>query len=62
MHVSVVVTTYNRPAALRAVLDGLAEQTDRGFEVLVADDGSGDDTRTLVEEASRQSPVPMRHL
>ena len=62
MHVSVVVTTYNRPDALRAVLDGLAEQTDRGFEVLVADDGSRDDTRKLVEQASRQSPVPLRHL
>jgi len=62
MHVSVVVTTYNRPDALRAVLDGLAEQTDRGFEVLVADDGSRDDTRTLVEQASRQSLVPMRHI
>jgi len=53
MQVSIVVTTYNRPDALRAVLDGLAEQTDRGFEVLVADDGSRDDTRRLVEQASR---------
>jgi glycosyltransferase involved in cell wall biosynthesis len=37
MLISVVVTTYNRPDALRAVLDGLAEHTERGFDVLVAD-------------------------
>jgi glycosyltransferase involved in cell wall biosynthesis len=60
--ISVVVTTYNRPDALRAVLDGLADQADRNFEVLVADDGSRDDTRALVEELRRQSPVPVRHI
>jgi glycosyltransferase involved in cell wall biosynthesis len=62
MLISVVVTTYNRPDALRAVLDGLAAQDDRGFEVLVADDGSRDDTRVLVEEAGRNFTVPIRHL
>lgn len=38
--VSVVITTYNRSDALLAVLAGLARQTDRNFEVVVADDGS----------------------
>ena len=38
--VSVVITTYNRSDALLAVLAGLAQQTDRNFEVLIADDGS----------------------
>ena len=38
--VSVVITTYNRSDALLAVLDGLRQQTDGHFEVIVADDGS----------------------
>ena len=46
---SVVVTTYNRPDALRAVLEGLAAQTCRDFECVVADDGSGPETRAVVE-------------
>ena len=46
---SVVVTTYNRPDALRAVLEGLATQTSRDFECIVADDGSGPETRAVVE-------------
>ena len=62
MPISVVVTTYNRPDALRAVLDGLGAQADRDFEVIVADDGSRDDTRALVEQASAGFPVPLAHV
>jgi glycosyltransferase involved in cell wall biosynthesis len=47
--ISVIVTTYNRDDALAAVLRSLARQSDRGFEVIVADDGSGPGTAVLVE-------------
>jgi len=60
--VSLIVTTYNRPDALAAVLTGLLAQNDRGFEVLVADDGSRDDTRALVERIARAAPVPVAHV
>ena len=40
--VSVVITTYNRSDALIAVLLALSRQSDRNFEVIVADDGSGE--------------------
>lgn len=40
--ISIVITTYNRSDALLAVLAGLARQTDRQFEVVVADDGSAE--------------------
>ena len=46
---SVVVTTYEWPEALEAVLGALAEQSDSQFEVVVADDGSGPATRSAVE-------------
>ena len=62
MRVSVIVSTYNRPDALRAVLAALAEQRDRAFEVLVADDGSGDETRSTVAEYAAASGVPVRHV
>ena len=41
MLISVVVATYNRPDALAAVLRSLGKQDDHQFEVVVADDGSG---------------------
>jgi glycosyltransferase involved in cell wall biosynthesis len=47
--ISVIVSTYNRPDALDAVLRSLKRQSDRQFEVLVADDGSRPDTAALVK-------------
>jgi GT2 family glycosyltransferase len=49
--VSIVVTTYNRSDAMLAVLAGLSRQTDRQFEVVVADDGSRPEHRLLVERS-----------
>ncbi len=46
--VSLVITTYNRSDALLAVLGGLSRQTDPGFDVVVADDGSNDTHRSAI--------------
>ncbi len=46
--ISVIVTTYNREDALAAVLRGLARQTDRKFEVIIADDGSPPSTARVI--------------
>lgn len=62
MLISVVVTTYNQPDWLEKVLWGLGAQADRNFEVLVADDGSGPDTRALVDRAAAAVGAPVRHL
>jgi glycosyltransferase involved in cell wall biosynthesis len=58
---SLVVTTYNRPDALALVLRSVAAQLDPPDEVIVADDGSRDDTRRLVEAEAARFPVPLRH-
>jgi glycosyltransferase involved in cell wall biosynthesis len=52
--ISVIVTTYNREDALAAVLRALARQTDRHFEVIVADDGSGPATAEMIKRWSPQ--------
>ncbi len=62
MDVAVIVTTYNRPDALAAVMDGYFEQSDRNFELIVADDGSTAETRALVESYRSRAPVPVRHV
>lgn len=62
MKASVIVTTYNRPDALTAVLKGLAAQVDQDFEVLVADDGSTQDTAQLVQTMAADFPVSLRHV
>lgn len=50
--ISVIVTTYDWPEALRAVLHGLRYQRDENFEVIVADDGSDERTRWVVQDAN----------
>ena len=62
MNVAVIVTTYNRPDALEAVLLGFAAQDGHDFELIVADDGSADDTRRLVERHARTVPFPLKHV
>ncbi|WP_207460355.1 glycosyltransferase family 2 protein [Azospirillum sp. SYSU D00513] len=59
---SVIVSTYNWPAALRVSLTSLLAQDRPGFEVIVADDGSAGETRDLVQAMGRGAPVPVRHV
>jgi glycosyltransferase involved in cell wall biosynthesis len=60
--ISIIVTTYDRPAALDAVLRSLAGQSDRRFEVLVADDGSGPATAALVAQWKPRLGVALGHV
>jgi glycosyltransferase involved in cell wall biosynthesis len=60
--ISLVVTTYNWPEALAAVLRSLSRQTDQDFEVIVADDGSGPTTGRLVADWVARMPVPLKHV
>jgi glycosyltransferase involved in cell wall biosynthesis len=39
--ISVILSTYNAPKWLEKSLWGYAMQSDRDFEVVIADDGSG---------------------
>lgn len=59
--VTLIVTTYNRPDALALVIAGCLDQTDRNFEIVIADDGSGAPTRDLIEDLKRASPIPIVH-
>jgi len=60
--ITVIVTTYNRPDALAAMLDGFLAQDTRDFELAVADDGSTAETRLLTETYARKAPFAVRHV
>lgn len=51
MTLTVVIPTYQRKERLARVLDGLARQTQTGFDVVVVDDGSTDGTSAYLAEA-----------
>jgi len=62
MKIGVIISTYNQPAWLEKVLRGYARQTLPGFEVLVADDGSGEATREVIERARPWFGERLRHI
>jgi len=61
-NVSLVVLTYNWPAALERVLLSIAAQRRLPDEVIVADDGSTDVTADLIKRMAVDFPVPLRHI
>jgi glycosyltransferase involved in cell wall biosynthesis len=58
--ISLIISTYDRPDALEKVLRGVARQTEMPGEILLADDGSGLPTRSLIERWEKE--IPLRHL
>jgi glycosyltransferase involved in cell wall biosynthesis len=60
--VSLIITTYNWPEALAAVLESVSRQRIGPKEVLVADDGSGDATRKVVGRYQASLPFPVLHI
>ena len=61
--VSVIVSTYNSPRALGLVLAGLSRQTYAPHEVIIADDGSGPETRAVIDAWAARWPFgPLRHV
>ncbi|WP_076413174.1 glycosyltransferase family 2 protein [Shewanella sp. UCD-KL12] len=61
MRTSLIITTYNWPEALEAVLNSVAKQTRLPDEVIIADDGSKEATVQLIKKMAKSFPVPLIH-
>ena len=62
MKQTVIVSTYNQPLWLAKVLHGYLHQTFRDFELLIADDGSDQRTKEVIEAFRRVADFPVRHV
>lgn len=58
--VSVILAVYEHADVLDVVIRALSEQEDRGFEIVIADDGSGDEVGAVVE--SWRGRLPIEHV
>lgn len=61
MKLTLIITTYERPDALHAVLSSVAQQTRPPDELIVADDGSGEPTAAVVRAWSGKLAMALQH-
>lgn len=59
---AVILATYQQPAHLERVLWGYARQSRNDFELLIADDGSGPETRELIDKMRSETKLALRHV
>ncbi len=65
LNLSVIFSTYNSPQWLQKVLWGLLAQSFSQFEVIVADDGSADETRAVIDSMRPEftnKQISVRHV
>jgi len=62
MEISVILTTYNWPEALRLTLRSVTRQSRMPDEIIIADDGSGQETARVIEEILKPSSLKWCHV
>ncbi|MCI6279232.1 MAG: glycosyltransferase family 2 protein [Bacteroidales bacterium] len=62
MKTTLLIATYNWPEALKLVLESVFRQTVLPDEIVIADDGSGPETKALIDAMRNRSPIPITHV
>ncbi len=60
--IGVVITTYNSPLWLSKVLTGYECQTFKSFRVIIADDGSTEETKDLIDRYKARGILNIDHV
>lgn len=59
---SVIISTYNQPSWLIFTLTGYEQQTYTDFEIVIADDGSTEETKRRIQTFQEQSNLKIVHV
>lgn len=59
---SIIISTYNNPTWLEKVLWSYDCQTEPNFEIVIADDGSGSDTKKLITAFKETIQKKVQHI
>jgi glycosyltransferase involved in cell wall biosynthesis len=59
---SLIISTFNRPDALELCLKSLAHQRVFPLEVIIADDGSGRETKKVIEQFTAKANFTVKHV
>ena len=59
--ITVIIATYNKTDWLKKVLYGYSMQTYKDFDIIIADDGSTNETKELIDKFKENYPVEITH-
>ncbi|NRB58546.1 MAG: glycosyltransferase family 2 protein [Winogradskyella sp.] len=59
---TVIISTYNQPKWLELVLHSYNLQTIKDFEIVIADDGSTDNTKQVIDDFKISSQLKVTHV
>lgn len=59
---TLIISTYNWPEALELALKSTLAQTQLPNEIIIADDGSDDRTKELIDRYRKQTNIPLLHI
>ena len=62
LKVTVFTATYNRMDLLKKLYDSLVKQTNKNFEWIIVDDGSTDDTSTVVQKFLSENELDISYI
>ncbi|CAH0336293.1 Chondroitin synthase [Flavobacterium sp. CECT 9288] len=62
MKVSLLIATYNWPEALLLVLESVKNQSVLPNEIIIADDGSNNETRQVIENFRTTTVIELHHI
>lgn len=60
--VALLISTYNWPQALELVLSSVARQSRMPDEIIIADDGSREETKLLIASFKSRFNLPIKHI
>jgi len=60
--ISLIIAVYKRPEALEMIFEALVKQTFTDFEIVISDDGSGDEIPELIAAWKDRFSFPIQHI
>lgn len=60
--IAIVIATYNWPDALKLCVRSIFRQTIIPDEIIIADDGSTESTKQLIQTLASESPTQIKHI
>lgn len=62
MKVTLIISTYNRPEALKLCLLSAFRQKMLPYEIIIGDDGSSSETKQMIDAMRRECPIRLIHI